>query len=189
MKIVESVAVRSDTESEKSTGLENIEKQWFLLMAKPNQDERAEINLGRQGYDIYRPMAKVPKNRRGKRIFVVESLFPRYMFIRMSRLSDNWSPIRSTFGVSRLVRFGAMPPVVPDNLIKYLRGSEDVMERRAISLVDFKKNDKVKIVDGALRGCEAIFQCYEGKKRAALLIKLLGQQKKVVVHAATLVSS
>jgi len=177
------------SESENDAQVESMDKQWFLLMAKPNQDERAETNLQRQDFEVYRPMARVPKKRRGKRIFVVESLFPRYMFIHMSRLADNWSPIRSTYGVSQLVRFGALPPAVPDALIHYLRDSEGAFEQRAISLADFKKDDKVKIVDGALRGCEGIFQCYDGKERAALLIKILGRQKQVVVPAAALVGA
>jgi len=165
-----------------STGLiDKSARQWFLIMAKPNQDERAETNLVRQGYDVYRPMARVPKMRRGKRVMVVESLFPRYLFIQLQRLVDNWAPIRSTYGVLTLVRFGLLPAVVPDGLVSFLRENEEDYEKRAVSLDDFKKNDRVRIVEGALQGCEAIFQSYDGKERAILLLKFLGQTKQVAV--------
>lgn len=166
---------------------ENSLKQWYLIMAKPNQDERAEINLVRQGYEVYRPMARVPKTRRGKRVMMVESLFPRYQFIRLQRLVDNWAPIRSTYGVLTLVRFGLIPAVVPEELVKFLRENESDFEKNAISLNDFKKNDRVKIIDGPLQGCEAIFQNYDGKERAILLLKFLGRTKKVAVGSGTLI--
>jgi len=156
-------------------------RQWFLIMAKPNQDERAHVNLQRQGYEVYRPLARVPKKQRGKRVVIVESLFPRYLFIHLQQLLDNWAPIRSTYGVLTLVRFGQLPAVVPDDLISFLQENEGDFEKRAVSLEDFKKNERVRIVAGPLRGCEAIFQRYDGKERAVLLLKFLGRVKKVVI--------
>jgi transcriptional antiterminator RfaH len=37
-----------------------------------------------------------------------EALFSRYLFVELNRTDSNWVPLRSTRGVSGLVRFGAM---------------------------------------------------------------------------------
>jgi len=178
-----------DRKSDNTVETEQSTRQWFLIMAKSGQDERAEINLSRQGYEVYRPLARVQKTRRGKRMVVVESLFPRYMFIHLQQLVDDWAPIRSTYGVLTLVRFGQYTAVVPDDLVSFIQIHEDDYEKRAISLNDFKKNTRVKIVEGALRGCEAIFQSYDGKERVILLLKFLGQIKKVVLPAPSIIEA
>ena len=159
------------------------QKSWFLIMCKPNQDARAESNLVRQGYEIYRPLARVPKIRGGKRIYVVESLFPRYIFIHLDRVIDNWGPIRSTLGVSGLVQFGPNTPCVPNELIALIKANEHEYEKLAFDLEGFEKNELVRISDGPLAGCEAIFQAIDGKERAILLISILGAQKLIKIPA------
>ncbi|RML53195.1 Transcription antitermination protein RfaH, partial [Pseudomonas syringae pv. maculicola] len=49
---------------------------------------------------------------------VEEALFPGYLFIHMDQVHDNWYPIRSTRGVSRIVTFGGHPVPVRDHLIE-----------------------------------------------------------------------
>ena len=95
-------------------------RHWYLLQCKPRQDERAEENLLRQGYHCYRPQHQRERILRGQRQTVSESLFPGYLFIQLGPL-DNWAPLRSTRGVSRLVAFGNQPLPVSAELIAQLR--------------------------------------------------------------------
>ena len=162
------------------------EKQWFLITAKANQDSRAEQNLTNQGYEIYRPLARVPRIRRGKRQYQIESLFPRYLFIRLNVKEDNWSPIRSTYGVSGFVRFGSLPSVVPDSLIRFLKENETVFEQKAVNIDDFQQNDAIKVLDGLFKGYEGIFIGYEGEHRATILLQFLGQQRPITLSPSAL---
>ena len=85
---------------------------WYLIHTKPRQEHIALTNLERQGYTCYLPLLRVEKIRRRKAEVVSEPMFARYLFVRLST-SDNapsWAPIRSTLGVSQLVRFGAPGP-------------------------------------------------------------------------------
>ena len=50
-----------------------------------------------------------------------ESLFPGYLFIRLNPRTDDWQPIRSTRGVSQIVRFNDQPLPVADDIIEALR--------------------------------------------------------------------
>lgn len=156
------------------------QRHWYLLTSKPHKDELAQENLVRQEYEVYRPLAKRLRRQRGKMVQVVESLFPRYMFIHLDDgLEDNWAPIRSTFGVSGIVRFGItnLPTPVPDKLITDLKAEEDGLSERAIDLDRFHTGEKVIITEGAFRGLEAVFQHYDGENRAIVLLKILQTQR------------
>jgi transcriptional antiterminator RfaH len=161
---------------------------WYLLTAKPNQDQRAADNLENQGYTIYRPLARVPRVRRGKRCYGIESMFPRYLFIRLDPDNDNWAPIRSTYGVSGFVKFGLYPSMVPDELIDYLQQHEEEFPGRAVTIEDFKQNDLVQVTEGAFKGCEGIFQKFDGEERAFILLHFLGHQRPVAVSTTVLKS-
>ena len=94
---------------------------WYVLTSKPRQEAYAEEQLNNQGYITYRPLAIRERRRRGKLVKVTESLFPRYLFINLNRVDDNWAPIRSTYGVSGFVQFGDYPLSVPDALVEELQ--------------------------------------------------------------------
>ncbi len=95
-------------------------KHWYLIYTKPHKEQVARENLERQGYDTYLPMARIRRRRLGKGANRIEPLFPRYLFIKLDTQTDNWSPIRSTLGVSNLVKFGMHPSIVPEALIELL---------------------------------------------------------------------
>ena len=85
-------------------------KYWYAVQAKPRQENTAEENLRRQGFDTYLPKIQLRRRRRDKWTKVVEPLFPRYLFIHLEPGVDNWAPLRSTLGVSTVVRFGVETP-------------------------------------------------------------------------------
>lgn len=153
--------------------MDNSAKQWYLLTSKPHKDSLAEHHLLNQGYTVYRPLAQRLKVRRKKQEMVIESLFPRYMFIELNRLDDNWSPIRSTIGVQGFVRFGELPTPVPLELIQYLRMNESSLSEKAIDLDRFHVGDKVIIKEGPFQGLTGIFQQYDGEQRAIILLEIL----------------
>ena len=162
------------------------QKNWYLLTAKPNQDQRAADNLANQGYLIYQPLARVPKLLRGKREYRLESLFPRYLFIQLDPQSDNWSPIRSTYGIAGFVKFGVYPSIVPDSLIDYLHQHEEEYQQRAVTIHELQPDQPVHVLEGAFKGCEGVFQKFDGEQRAMVLLHFLGQQRPVKVSASVL---
>ena len=97
------------------------QRHWWLVITKPRQDELAENNLNNQGYETYRPLAKRLRKFRGKMKPRIESLFPGYIFIHLDELNDNWHPIRSTYGVNKLLTFGNKPAKVPSLIIETLK--------------------------------------------------------------------
>ena len=70
----------------------------------------------------------------------------------MDDKNQNWSPVRSTKGVSNFVRFGLKFATIPDNIVKTIKTQESVTIDKFINLSKFHKGDKVEIKDGPLKG-------------------------------------
>lgn len=154
---------------------------WYLIQCKPRQDERAEENLLRQGYTCYRPRYTRERLLRGRRQMLEESLFPGYLFIQLSLL-DNWAPLRSTRGVSRVVAFGNQPLAVSASLIEHLqrRCTTDAPEQL------LETGDKVRIKHGPFAELEAIFLAMDGNERVILLMSILHREQKVRIPLASI---
>jgi transcriptional antiterminator RfaH len=101
-------------------------------------------------------------------------MFSRYLFIRLDKTQSNWSPIRSTLGVSKLVSFGNVPAVVPDELIQALQQADGSQRHYLL-----KEGDAVQFVSGPLQGLEGILQQRDGELRALVLIELISQPQRI----------
>lgn len=165
----------------------NPEKAWYLIYTKPREEAVAKTNLERQGYTVYLPLAYQHRRRHHRREQIVAPLFPRYLFIELTQYLDNWAPIRSTLGVSTLVRFGMEPAVVPDalvNLLKVRVGPEGVIDLTATA--GFKPGSRVRIAEGGMTGYEGIFLASSSHDRVVILLDIVGKQVRVQVDAVHL---
>lgn len=147
--------------------------QWHVVYTKPRQETVALAQLERQGYACYLPLLTVEKLRRGRRVASTEPLFHRYLFIQLDSglFGPSWAPIRSTVGVSHLLRFGETPARVDDALIECLRRQEQAHGAQTEPL--FKMGERVRILAGPYAGLSAVFQMHDGDERALVLIELL----------------
>jgi len=155
-------------------------KNWYLIHTKPREERLAKKHLERQGYATYLPLAPLRRRRRGRTIRVIDPMFPRYLFINLSDETDDWRPIRSTIGVSTLVRFGMVPAQVPVSLITALRQRENAEGIQPIPDRDYRSGDRVRVAEGLMEGYEGIFQCRTGRERVVLLLEIA--KKTVMVR-------
>ncbi len=152
-------------------------RRWYAVHCKPRQDARAEIQLRNQGYDLYRPLARVRRRRAGRTVAVTESLFPRYLFIHLDNRDENWAPIHSTRGVTGLVRWGDCVPSVPESIIAALRQRTSA-ETGAVDLIaadDYRPNERVRITEGPFAEHEALFQARTADERVVVLMEIMHQ--------------
>jgi transcriptional antiterminator RfaH len=153
-------------------------KCWYLVYAKPRQEKTAVENLLRQKYEVYFPQIRMWRTRRGARQLVVEPLFPRYLFIHLDSQSDNWAPIRSTLGVTSLVRFGAEPARVPDPLIDYLVSRQDAEGLHEWAQPALKVGGRARVVSGPLAGYEGILVAKNSRERVVILLDMVSGQMR-----------
>ena len=150
----------------------------MLVQVKPRQERRALENLERQKGVCYCPIVQIEKLIRGKRTQVEEALFPGYLFINFDPEQSNltYTAIRSSRGVSKIVRFGEEPAKVSESLILQIKDCEkaSVSSLNAPSLP--QKGDMVIIVGGPFKGLQAVYSQTDGQQRSIVLISLLHQQ-------------
>lgn len=154
-------------------------RAWYLIQTKPKSEQLAKENLERQGFETYLPLILGRKKKRGKSVKCIQPMFPRYMFIYLSQETDDWGPIRSTLGVSTLVKFGMIPARVPDKLIKALKdneGEEGVYEVESKSMAP---GDRLLIVEGPFEGYEATLFSQKTDDRVIVLLKIAENFVKV----------
>jgi transcriptional antiterminator RfaH len=155
-------------------------RHWHAVLCKPRQDAVAEENLLNQGFEIFRPKTRSRRTRAGRRRILVESMFPRYLFVRLRSNGQDWGPIRSTRGAVGLVRLGADTPIIPDTVIDALR--QRCNEEGIINLngaIDYQPNELVEIIDGPCAGYRALFQARTSEERVVVLLKLLQHERSV----------
>ena len=154
---------------------------WFVVHTKPRQGQLAAENLGRQGYQVYFPKIKQLKRSRGRQHAQLEALFPRYIFLQPESAAHSISSVRSTLGVSTLVRFGQEPAVMRAETLRAIR--EFAARRNATRDEDispFQPGVRIRIADGLFAGMEGMISDVSCE-RIIVLMQLLGQDTRVSV--------
>jgi transcriptional antiterminator RfaH len=158
---------------------------WYIINTKVREEFRALENLQAQGFDVFLPTCQVQKKLQGKIKLATEPLFSRYLFIRLSDVSSNWFPIRSTRGVASLLRFGIStdPVVIPDSIIDCLR-QRCALEEPLHEL--FKPGEILEITNGPFKGLFGFFEKLQtlpdGLSRALLLVEVFGSAQKLKIQ-------
>lgn len=159
--------------------------RWYLLRTKSRQEARAEDNLRRQAYHCYCPRMAVQKIRNGRRVAGEEVMFPGYLFIFLAE-HENWSPIRSTYGVLKMVAFNGQPLAVPTSIIEELQQHE---AGKTPAREPLTRGDKLSIVRGPFVNLQAVFERFDGEERVVVLLDILQQQQRLKLPLADIQSA
>ena len=160
----------------------NSELNWYIVLTKPRQEQRALEHLNQQGGIAFLPLFQREHVRQGKRVLRREALFPGYLFLKSASENPLLSKVRSTLGVRGLLYFGSQPAVVSTLLVDDLRRRATCNESDAL----YTKGQKLALNSGPFRHYEAIFQEYDGSERAIILLSLLGQHSELIVELSKL---
>lgn len=154
---------------------------WCVLMCKPRREALAEANLINQGYRVYLPRLATQRRRDGKWVDTLEPLFPRYLFVAAGRVQQGFAAVRSTLGVSDLVRFGGRLAMIPEAVVDALRAREEPGTAACARRSVFQPGSAVRFQGGPFAGLDGIFEMEAGEGRAFILLELLGKLNKVKV--------
>lgn len=149
---------------------------WYVVATKTREDDKARVNLERQGYIVFLPKINLKKRRKGHWQTVTESLFPGYLFVALKLGEDDPAPIQSTVGCIGLVRFAHAYTPVPREIIESLQAA--AFETDDVK-APFEPGDKVHFVSGPFAGIEAVFDMVRGADRAQVLLRLLGKVQRI----------
>lgn len=152
---------------------------WCVVQTKPHQERKALDHLQNQGFEAWLPTIQVEKIQAGRRVSASQPFFSRYLFVRMKPEQHNWAPIRSTQGVSQILRQGHQLSVVPDIYM------EDLQQRMANSIqkAALEAGDAIEITSGPFKSWAATFQkivqMKSGDERAMAFLSILGKEQSM----------
>ena len=149
---------------------------WYVIQCKANQQQRAEVNLKIQGFEVYSPYIPVESILRRKRVIREEAVFPGYIFIRLDVARSNWRALNNTRGVSKIISFNGLPCSISDDLINALYDQFNV-KGKPIAL--FKAGDKVQVTDGCFKDMEASVTEVTPDERVIVLLHILHSPQKI----------
>lgn len=157
---------------------------WCVCLTKPRQEALAASKLQEQGYEVYLPiLARWVRRARGWCQQPVV-MFPRYCFVRPRREDQAIGPIRSTPGVTTLVRFGTIIATLHADKLDVLRQLLDA-QAAASPGQPFELGSSVVFDSGPLKGAGGIVSDI-ADERVTVLMSLLGRDQSVTTTAASL---
>lgn len=163
--------------SPKTFGEQTEQSGWYVVYTKPRQEARALENLRNQGFVCFLPTLDAERLRGGRQVEVIEALFPRYLFVHLEIGRSNWSAMRSTRGVVRLVEFGGVAARIPEAFIAAL------VEQPAQQKKLFEVGECLKVIDGPFVGIETVVQrlykAPDGEARVVVLMDFLARPQKI----------
>ena len=164
--------------------------RWYLVQCKPNATQIAVRNLENQSFGTFLPLQEITK-RRGK-IFQqqIRPLFPGYLFVQIDPDQGSWRQVNSTRGVTRLVRLGAEPSVVPNEIVKALLAQCDeqsiLRQTSETQSIQLHPGNQAQVTQGPFSGFIATISDIEPNSRIYILIEIMGQTTKVAIDAGAL---
>ena len=156
-------------------------RQWYALHVKVYKEQAVHEYLTSKGITNYYPFLQVrPVNPRARKR---RPFFPGYLFVRLDLDELGRNALRWTEGTHGLVNYGGEPAPVPENLIQEIqRRVEECNAAGGRQPPSLKPGDRVRIVEGAFEGYEAIFDTgLDGKDRVQVLLTYLSQQPKRLI--------
>jgi transcriptional antiterminator RfaH len=162
-----------------------INEPWWVVQTKPQHEVIAMTHLEEQGMTTYFPMYPQESIRYRQVRVNITPLFPRYVFVLAdTNAKETIHTIRSTTGVSRLIKVGDQPSVIKADVINQIR----LMEATHLQNTEryFKADDPVLITGGVYQGLEAVYQMDDGMARAVVLLNLLQHPARLTIDKTKL---
>jgi transcriptional antiterminator RfaH len=160
---------------------------WYLAQTKPRKEEVALANLERQDYLVKLP--RVASLRRlSKRavelppgpqtLKATQVLFPGYIFFAPRHAEQSIAPVRSTVGITRVVRFGLEPARIGDRLLEDILKFVDQTERSPGGLLahlnQIFEGATVLVRAGPFSGLSGLVSKV-GSQRVMVLLEIMGK--------------
>ena len=156
-------------------------KRWYVAHTRPKNEQRAIINLQRQGFEVYMPRY-LTQRRHARRVETVSHpLFPRYIFIWTDPKIDPWRSINSTYGVLNIVAQGDTPQAVPEGIVDSLKSQEDATGIIQPTCNIFHPGQRLEVLHGPMAMHIGYFNRMSDTERVILLLILLGRQVNVTI--------
>jgi transcriptional antiterminator RfaH len=159
--------------------------KWYAVNTLPNSEQRARVNLERQGWHCFCPwVSKTTKS--GRRMTTsLRALFPGYIFVTMNPAQSRWRSVDGTYGVRAIVKAGDLPAPLPAGVVETLIAMTD--EAGKVSFASsLNPGQDVHFLSGPLAGLIGRLEHLDAAGRVTVLLDLLGRATPIKGHASEL---
>lgn len=171
------------------SGQEPAKPRWYLARTNNGQERLARYSLIAEKFEVWLPLV-ARKNRKGE--LAAATMFPGYVFVRLTTGLQGWTKVFSARGVASVVGMRGTPTPVPERIVDRLKAREfDGFVRLGMAEGDtpaarFQPGQAVKVLERTAKvdPIDAVFVEQLDKNRAAVLIRLLGDERIATVALA-----
>ena len=158
--------------------------RWYCLRTKRYKESWAARQLMKVCTEIYFPLLRQQRTIRRQRKWVVEPLFPGYLFARFV-VKERFRAVRYTPGVIDVLRTTDGGPIeVDEAIIAILHGRSQNGYVEVLS-APFFPGEELEIKEGPFQGFRALFQQeLKAGERVAVLLDLLSSRVRVELPRA-----
>lgn len=163
-----------------STAL-NDHAEWYAVRTKPNEEDRADINLRAWQVQTFAPKVKECRTSGYGGQYVSKPLFSSYIFACFDA-SRQLHKINYTRGVQKVVSFGGYPISIDDKVISLIRAQvdEDGYIRKDKEL---QPGDRVRISSGPFASLVGIFERRtKDRDRVKILLDAMKYQSHLLIE-------
>jgi len=163
--------------------------RWYVVYCQPRQEDRADFNLRRQGFETWLPRLRRTRRHARRMDTRLVPLFPGYLFVSLDLERHPWRSINGTFGVRRILCTDERPSPVAKGFIESLRETVDAEGLVAVPKDTFKCGDRVRLVASPFADMIGTLARLTDKDRVAVLLNVLGREVQALVSRRVLVSA
>ena len=152
-------------------------RKWLAVYSRPRWEKKVNQLLLEKGLESYCPLNKVRRKWSDRVKVVEEPLFKSYVFVKVS--DDDRTTVRMTPGVINFVYWEGKPALIKEKEINAIRRFLNEYENIELEPLDFKVDQRVKIINGPLMDREGQVIGLN-RKTVKVVIESLGYQ--LVAH-------
>ncbi len=149
----------------------NNTKKWFAVYTKPRWEKKVYALLQEKQIVGYCPLNKVRKKWSDRYKIVHEPLFKSYVFVQVAE--NEMTKVRMISGVVNFVYWNGKPAVIKEEEINTIRRFLNEHEHVEVEQIQFKPNQRVKIMSGVLMNEEAVV-VRSDKNKVQVILQNLG---------------
>ena len=149
----------------------NTAKKWFAVYTKPRWEKKVFTLLQEKKITAYCPLNKVRKKWSDRYKIVHEPLFKSYVFVQVEE--NETANVRTVSGVVNFVYWNGKPAVIKEEEINTIRRFLNEYGHVEVEHIQFKPNQRVKIMSGVLMDVEGIV-VRSNKNKVQVILQNLG---------------
>ena len=149
----------------------NNAKKWFAVYTKPRWEKKVFTLLQEKKITAYCPLNKVRKKWSDRYKIVHEPLFKSYVFVQVEE--NETANVRTVSGVVNFVYWNGKPAVIKEEEINTIRRFLNEYGHVEAEHIQFKPNQRVKIMSGVLMDEDGIV-VRSNKNKVQVILQNLG---------------